>query len=137
MVGILQAYLGHHPIGEIYVAPSDVVFTADTIRNPDIYFVSREREEILTEQGAEGAPDLVVEVLSPSTAKLDMGRKREIYFESGVKEMWVVSPATNSVDVFRFAENASEPSSVFTRGSTLVSSLFPGLAISVSDLFKD
>src|ERR1700761_1524574 len=81
LVGILQAYLERHPIGEIYVAPSDVVFTPDTILNPDIYFVSHERAGILTEQGAEGAPDLVVEVLSPSTAKLDVGRKREVYAE--------------------------------------------------------
>src|ERR1700733_3804091 len=64
LIGILQPYLERHPLGEIYVAPSDVIFTADTILNPDIYFVSRERAGILTDQGAEGAPDLVVEVLS-------------------------------------------------------------------------
>ena len=134
---VLQAYLDRHPLGEIYVAPSDVVFTQETILNPDIYFVSRERAGILTEQGADGAPDLVVEVLSPSTAKLDLGRKREIYFESGVKEMWVVSPQTASVDVYRFSENAGEPTAVFERGGTLTSPLFPELAISVGDLFKD
>ena len=133
---ILQTYLDRHPLGEIYVAPSDVVFTQDTILNPDIYFVSRERAGILTEQGAEGAPDLVVEVLSPSTAKLDVGRKREVYAECGVREMWVVSPKTRGVEIYRFAENAGEPVAILEEGDTLASPLFPELAIPISDLFR-
>jgi Uma2 family endonuclease len=135
LVGLLHSYLERHPIGEIYVAPSDVVFTEDTILNPDIYFVSRERAGILTEQGAEGAPDLVVEVLSPGTATLDLGRKREVYAESGVREMWVVSPKTRGVEVYRFAENASEPAAILIEGGTLASALFPDLAVRISDLF--
>jgi Uma2 family endonuclease len=132
---ILQSYLDGHPLGEIYVAPSDVVFTKDTILNPDIYFVSRERMSILTEQGAEGAPDLVVEVLSPSTARLDLGRKREIYAESGVGEMWVVSPKTQSVEVYRFAEKADKPATVLGMEDHLETPLFPDLAIRISELF--
>ena len=135
LVGILQAYLEMHPVGEIYVAPSDVVFTRDTILNPDIYFVSRERAGILTEQGAEGAPDLVVEVLSPSTAKLDVGRKREVYAECGVREMWVVSPKTRAVEIYRFAERADEPMAIVEAGSALASPLFPELSIPISALF--
>ena len=136
LVGILQAYLERHLLGEIYVAPSDVVFTQDTILNPDIYFVSHERAGILTDQGAEGAPDLVVEVLSPSTARLDLGRKREVYAESGVLEMWVVSPRTRGVEIYRFAENASEPVAILGQGDTLASPLLPELAIRISDLFR-
>ena len=132
---ILQGYFDRHPLGEIYVAPSDVIFTEDTILNPDIYFVSRERAGILTEQGAEGAPDLVVEVLSPSTAALDLGRKREIYAKSGVREMWVVSPKTQSVEVYRFAEKADEPVVLLGEGDTLTSPLFLDLAIRISELF--
>jgi len=132
---ILQNYLDRHPLGEINAAPSDVVFTQDTILNPDIYFVSRERAGILTEQGAEGAPDLVVEVLSPSTAKLDMGRKREVYAECGVREMWVVSPKTQAVEIYRFAERADEPVAIVEEGGTLTSQLFPELAISITTLF--
>jgi Uma2 family endonuclease len=135
MAVIPQSYLDHHPLGEIYVAPSDVVFTEDTILNPDIYFVSRARPGILTEQGAEGAPDLVVEVLSPSTARLDLGRKREIYAESGVREMWVVSAETRGVEVYRFAEKANEPAIVLGEGDTLASPLFPDLTIRISELF--
>jgi len=131
----LQTYLDRHPLGEIYVSPSDVVFTEDTVLNPDIYFVSRERAGILTDQGANGAPDLVVEVLSASTARLDLGRKREVYAESGVREMWVVSPKTQGVEIYRFAENPSEPIAILGQGDTLDSPLFPQLAISITDLF--
>ena len=134
---VLQTYLDRNPLGEIYVAPSDVIFTKDTILNPDIYYVSRERMGILTDQGAEGAPDLVVEVLSPSTAKLDLGRKREIYAESCVKEMWVVSPKTNAVEIYRFSENPEAPVAVIGSSGSLTSLIFPGLVISVGDLFKD
>ncbi|EDY21580.1 protein of unknown function DUF820 [Chthoniobacter flavus Ellin428] len=134
---LLQTYLDRTLLGEIYVAPSDVIFTEDTILNPDIYYVSRERMGILTDQGAEGAPDLVVEVLLPSTAKLDLGRKREVYAESGVKEMWVVSPKTSAVEIYRFPENPNEPVAVIGFGSSLTSPIFPGLVLLVSDLFKD
>lgn len=136
LVGILHGYLERKPLGEIYVAPSDVVFTDDCILNPDIYYVSRERAGILTEQGAEGAPDLVVEVLSASTAKLDLGRKREIYANSGVREMWVVAPKTRAVEIYRFAENTNEPFAILGEGDTLVSPLLPELVIAITDLFK-
>lgn len=133
---ILQTYLDAHPIGELYLAPSDVVFTADTILNPDLYFVTTQREGILTEQGAEGAPDLVIEILSPSTAKLDLGRKREIYAASGVQEMWAVSPRTATIDVYRFAENPAEPVAVLDEGDALSSPLFPGFSASLAAIFR-
>jgi Uma2 family endonuclease len=78
-----------------------------------------------------------VEVLSPSTAKLDLGRKREIYAECGVREMWVVSPKTRAVEIYQFAENPGEPMAIFGQGETLVSPIFPELTIRISDLFAD
>ena len=132
----LQTWLDAHPIGELYLAPSDVLFTPDTILNPDLYFVSTGREGILTEQGAEGAPDLVIEILSPSTAKLDLGRKREIYAASGVQEMWAVSPRTATIDIYRFAENPAEPVAVLGESDTLDSALFPGFTASIADIFR-
>ena len=80
-------YLQAHPIGEVYTAPSDVELDAGNVFEPDLYFVSRERAGILTTQGASGAPDLVVEILSPSTARLDLEKKREVYLRSGVREL--------------------------------------------------
>ena len=135
--GVLYPFIEEHDLGELYAAPSDVVFADKTVLNPDLYFVSRERAHILTEQGAHGAPDLVIEILSPSTAKLDVGRKREIYAESGVREMWVVAPETRTVEVYRFAENREQPVAVLSASETLTSPILPGLALPISDVFKD
>lgn len=66
-----------------------------------------------------------------------MGRKREIYAESGVREMWVVAPETRTVEIYRFAENPAEPVAVLRIGETLESPVLPGLALAVADVFKD
>lgn len=133
----LRVYLRQNSLGKIYVAPSDVLFTDERILNPDLYFVREERCEILTDFGASGAPDLVVEILSLSTAKRDVGRKREIYAESGVEEFWVVSPKTQTIEVYRLREKADEPLAVLAVGQTLTSPLFPGWSLAVADVFRE
>lgn len=135
--GVLYTFIEEHDLGELYAAPSDVVFADQTVLNPDLYFVSRERAHILTEQGAHGAPDLVIEILSPSTAKLDVGRKREIYAESGVREMWVIVPETRTLEIYRFAEDREQPASVLSVGETLTSHVLPGLSLAIASVFKD
>jgi Uma2 family endonuclease len=137
LIGVLFGFIEEHDLGELYAAPSDVTFADDVVLNPDLYFVSRERAHILTEQGATGAPDLVIEILSPSTAKLDVGRKREIYAESGVREMWIVAPETRTVEIYRFAENREHPIAVLSTGEALTSPILPGLALPIADVFKD
>ncbi len=133
----LRQYLRGNALGKLYVAPSDVLFTEDRILNPDLYFVSEEHGDILTDYGASGAPDLVVEILSPSTATLDLGRKREIYAESGVEEFWVVSPKTRTVEIYRLRENPAEPVFVLADTDTLTSALFPGWSLTVADVFRE
>ncbi len=135
--GLLYAFVEEHSIGELYAAPSDVQLADDTVVEPDLYFVSHARAHILTEQGTHGAPDLVVEILSPSTAKLDVGRKREIYAASGVTEMWVVVPEKRVIEVYRFAENAALPVATVAVGEVLRSPLFAGLDLKVVDVFRD
>jgi Uma2 family endonuclease len=133
----LQSCLEDHPIGEFYVAPSDVVFSDNIVLNPDLYYVRNERRSILADHGATGAPDLVVEILSPSTAQRDVGRKREIYAESGVEEFWVVSPKTRAVEVYRLGENPAEPIVVLAETDVLTSALFPGWSLAVADVFRE
>jgi Uma2 family endonuclease len=133
---LLGNYIEESGVGELYAAPSDVQLAADTVLEPDLYFVSRARAHIFTEQGTHGAPDLVVEILSPSTARLDVGRKREIYAASGVIEMWVVAPETRTVDVYRFGEGSGDGPVTFGIEGTLRSPVFPGLELRVADIFR-
>ena len=97
----IKAHLRAHPgLGKVRVAPSDVRFDDSNVFEPDVYFVSRERSHILTIPGASGAPDLIVEVLSPSTVRLDREKKRRLYFHFGVREIWFVLPERRRLEVY-------------------------------------
>src|SRR5439155_5763685 len=72
LFALLHSFVRRHRLGKVIAAPSDVELTARDVYQPDIYFISNDRLEIVTEQGVEGAPDLVVEILSPGTARLDL-----------------------------------------------------------------
>jgi len=133
---ILRSHLEKRPSGSVHLSPSDVQLTDLNVYQPDLYYVSRARRGILTEQGAQGAPDLVVEILSPKTAKLDSGVKREIYARSGVEDMWVVDPAARKVSVYRFADAVATPVGTYGVKQKFESPLFPGLKIELSRVFE-
>ena len=94
------------PRGVLLVAPVGVEFpdTGEGVQ-PDLLFVSNERRGIIGEASLKGAPDLVIEILSPSTAGRDRTTKFELYERQGVREYWIVDPAEGAVDVWRFAED--------------------------------
>ena len=87
-------------LGEVLVAPTDCILSNVTVVQPDILFVATDRKAIISERGIEGAPTLVVEVLSPSTARLDRDRKMKLYAEHGVPYYWIVDPETRSVEAY-------------------------------------
>ena len=76
-----------------------------TACSPNILFVSNERQGIIGEQQVTGAPDLMVEILSPSTAHRDRGIKLDLYARRGVREYWIVDPVEDVVDVWRFEQH--------------------------------
>ena len=80
----MLAFVKHNNLGWVYSAPFDVLFTDTDVVQPDLLFVSHEREHILTPANIQGAPDLIVEVLSPSSSSRDWRAKREIYATHGV-----------------------------------------------------
>ena len=101
----LDRILERPGLGEVFIAPYGVEFpaTGEGVQ-PDIVFVSQERRDTITEAGIVGAPDLVVEILSPSTAGRDRTIKLRLYEREGVREYWIVDPDENAVDVWRFGE---------------------------------
>jgi len=133
---MIRSHLESHPLGTVYFAPSDVELSDLNVYEPDLYFVSNERKSILTEQGASGAPDLVVEVLSPRTAKYDKGVKRDVYARTGVEEMWIVDPELKEVQVFRFAESVGTPVATLRGRQALTTPLLPGLKIPLPKVFQ-
>jgi Uma2 family endonuclease len=133
----LRRFLESNPLGKITIAPSDVQLDFVNVHQPDVYFISNERLNILTKQGPVGAPDLVVEVLSRSTARLDKGPKLRVYARSGVKELWLVDKEKKEVAVYRFAENISEPVATVRGRQKLTSPLLPGLKLALAEVFED
>ena len=97
---LVANYVAHHRLGQAWFAPLDVVFGPMTMVEPDLLFVHRDRAHIVTERELTGPPDLVVEVVSPSSAQTDRGRKRALYQNEGVTEYWVVDPANGQVEVW-------------------------------------
>ena len=133
--GMFWAYLQANPIGKVYAAPFDVTLTDLNVYQPDLCYFSKSRYTSLTEQGADGAPDLVVEVLSPGSVKHDLGMKKEIYTRTGVEEFWSVDPVKRTITIFHLSESSTTPRATLVEGKPLTSPLLPGLKIKVRDVF--
>jgi len=133
---IIRGFLAKHPLGSVYMGPSDVQLSEINVFQPDLYYVSKARQTILTEQGAEGAPDLVVEILSPKTAKYDKGLKRAVYARTGVEELWIVDPELKQAQVYRLAESADAPAATYNVKQTFETRLLPGLKVRVARIFQ-
>lgn len=130
---------------EVYSAPFDVRFPKDTadpdyetftVVQPDICVICDEKK--LDDAGCKGAPDLIVEILSPATASKDLKDKFELYEEHGVKEYWVVYPGENVMEIFELDNSETYiTKGKFVREDTVRSNLLKGLEIRLQDVFDE
>lgn len=132
---ILLDYFEEHPIGKLYHAPFDVYLDDYNVFQPDILVVLNKRLSIFTDAGAEGAPDFVVEILSPKTARLDRDNKRRVYATSGVRELWIITPETRRIEVYLLAQDAANPVATYGENDSFESALFPGLTFQAKAIF--
>jgi len=130
----LSDHVEHHALGEVFIAPFDVVLHPGTVVEPDVLFVSKARQSIIKPECIEGAPDLVVEVLSDSSRTIDRFVKRDRYAEFGVPEYWLLDPFEPRIEVLRLEAGKYRVVGSFGKGDTLESPTFPGLQIPVSSL---
>jgi Uma2 family endonuclease len=137
---LLRSYLEHHPIGKVFYAPFDVLFSPFDVVEPDLLYLSNARAaETLTAQHVKGSPDLIVEIGSPSTRQRDETIKRRLYERWAVAEYWVVDPDVDVVRVYRRTGNRFErPTELaLEAGDVLTTPLLPGLELRLADMFKD
>jgi Uma2 family endonuclease len=134
---LLRTYLAAHSIGEAYVSPFDVYLTEHDVFQPDVVFVSTERLSILADDGARGGPDLVIEVISPSSAHADKTSKRDTYATAGVREYWLVDPHLRLIHVYDFAQNRTKAVRLVDEDETFESPLLPGLTIPPAEVFRE
>ena len=123
-------------LGKFFFAPCDVVLSDTDVVQPDLLFVSRERAHLLSGgENVQGAPDLVIEILSPATAGRDRGYKRELYARHGVTEYWLVDPAAGTVRIHRLQDGALAAAHTFGRGQPLRSPLLDGFELDLDAVF--
>ena len=123
--------------GEVYISPFDVHLSEHNVLCPDVLYFSPASLHLLSDRGSEGPPDLAIEVLSPSTARRDRKVKRAIYACHGVKELWLVHPDAETIEVFDFSKQIDEPVAVLENGThpAVSTALIPELAIPLVDVF--
>lgn len=140
LVRLLADYAEGRGRGIILSAPTDVVLGEAGSREvvqPDVIFVSRSRAGIIAEDEIRGAPDLVVEILSPTTEARDRGYKLRLYGRHGVGECWIVDPIAETVDVYAAVSGTFDRTLSVHAPEPLLSSLFEDLTIDVGDVFRE
>ena len=136
----IELYLRAHPgVGQLFGVPLDVVLSVHDVVEPDLILIASDQMEILTPKNVQGAPALVIEVLSPSTRRRDLGIKRELFARGGVREYWIVDGRLNRIDVHR--RGADEALTVAhqleaSADAVLTTPILPGFELSLNRLFE-
>lgn len=136
---LLLSHVRAQRLGTVYYAPMDVVFGEGNEREvaqPDLLFVRTERRGIIGPDAVLGAPDLVVEILSPSTEALDRGYKKSLYARFGVAEYWIVDPKAQAIEVYALGSAGYELKGRYGKGDRFTSPLFPGLGLPLDEVFE-
>ena len=138
LVTFLNEYVRRQERGVVFCPPTDVVLSQMDVVQPDLLFISRERTSIITKENIQGAPNLVVEILSESTRRTDEIIKRKLYEKHGVPEYWIIDPEIDTIKVFRLAKKTYAPAIELTLEAQdlLTSPLFPGWELALQKLFQ-
>jgi Uma2 family endonuclease len=129
LLHLIQSYLDTHPIGELFSAPFDVVLSFHDVVVPDLIYLSKAHAQFLTMKNLQGAPDLVVEILSPSTRPRDERLKRDLYERVGVEEYWLVDPDRDMVTIYRRGGSGFLPPLQFEKEAVVTTPLLPGFEL--------
>jgi Uma2 family endonuclease len=134
-------YLEAHPeVGRVFYAPFDVIFSRWDVVEPDLLVIAGDQLDVLTTRNVQGAPAIVVEILSPGTRKVDEQIKRRLFDRGGVREYWLIDPELDLVKVYRRAEDGGFPRvAELTREAedAMTSPILPGWSLPLARLLAD
>jgi Uma2 family endonuclease len=130
----LWQFVESHKLGELFAAPFDVVFSEFDVVEPDLLYISNARANVLTNKNVQGAPDLVVEILSESTARVDRSIKLKLYGKFGVQEYWIIDPEGLSAEIYRRGDEGLDLVAKLSAPDALTSPMFPGFAVPLRKL---
>lgn len=132
---LFSRHVRENGLGRIHAAPVDVVLSETDVVQPDVLYIERSRLGIVKTQGIFGPPDLVVEVLSPATAKWDLARKLDLYARYGVREYWAVDPENRTVDLWVSKESPLDLRRVIGGEEDVASTVLRGLVLPLAEIF--
>lgn len=135
-VRFLDRFVYDRDLGTIFVAPFDVELMSRSVVQPDVLFVLAERRSIISDRRAIEAPDLVVEVSSPSTAAHDLGDKRALYQAAGVREYWLIDVEGRTATVWALIDGRYEERPVTADGHH-TSAVLSGFTVDIGRVFAD
>ncbi|QXD16436.1 Uma2 family endonuclease [Rhodocaloribacter litoris] len=130
---VLKSWVSARNLGEVFTAPADVVVSPERVVQPDVFFITAERMHIV-DAYVDGAPDLIMEVVSPSSVDYDRVTKFDLYEEIGVREYWIVDPQERCIDVFSLNEGRYGTGKRFGPGEEAASVLLPGFTVLVDEV---
>ncbi|GIW23619.1 MAG: hypothetical protein KatS3mg068_2626 [Candidatus Sericytochromatia bacterium] len=137
---LIKKYLQKNNIGKIYTSPIDVVLREDIVVQPDLVIVLKENYKILQEKGIIGIPDIVIEIISPSSVERDLIHKKNIYEEAGIKEYWIVFPKEKMIEIlFLNKDKQYDVFHIFSieKNKKLTSPLLKKLEINLNEIFEE
>ena len=132
---VLDDHVIANRLGEIFVAPTDLILAPTTVVQPDLLFIATNRADIVTERGIEGAPTLVTEILSPTTQRTDRVVKAQLYAKYGVPNYWLLDPGLHTFEAYELVADRYVITASLKSQDEFRPSLFAGLTIRLADLW--
>ena len=131
---LVVTHVKHHKLGKVFIAPVDVVLDSENTVQPDIVFIATANAGIIQRRAIFGTPDLLVELVSPSSVRRDRYDKKELYARFGVKEYWIGDPANKALEILTLKEGRYELHSCAEEKGKLVSLVLAGLEFDLSEI---
>lgn len=131
---LLRQHLARKKSGRLFIAPFDVVFDSENTVQPDLIFVASANSGIIEKRAIFGAPDLLVEMLSPSSIDRDLVDKKSLYARFGVKEYWIGDPAKQTMEILTLRGGRYQRYCAAKEKGKLVSKVLPGLKLDLADI---
>lgn len=130
-------FLKKHPMAVYLHAPVDVILSDTNVVQPDICVILNEHRSIITEKNIAGAPDFLIEILSPSNRAMDVRKKRALYEKYGVKEYWIVDPDIETIQKSVLKKGRFVDAGTFERGDKITSHTLPRFQIQLKNIFLE
>jgi Uma2 family endonuclease len=132
---LLAHYSKQRDLGKLFHAPIDLILESTSVLQPDLLFVSKTRQNIITERAIEGAPDLVIEILSPATSRIDRITKAQIYARHRVPAYWIVDPDLEVVEIYLLEADGYRLAATLQGKTPIFAPPFQDLEVVAADLF--